>query len=255
MSCWIDAHAIDRDVARIATDDPVLWREIRRFNLPVKLALAAAQRVSGSLVRPSHTRLVALAPCRPGSPELRAISRDADAGLARGACGQLRVNPIYTLHAIDNLALSALAIRLENREPAVCFGGAAGQAFVALEYAMDELAASGGSGVIEAAGDVLIVGGDQGEASLRGEPGDAEACGVAIVLSTRPHRVRLVAIERTPIGDLGRAAGEPPAPHAVRGIARWLDALADAPAGTHRHRVPTRDGDGIDQLAIVVEVA
>jgi len=255
VSCWITAHAIERDVGRIATDDPALWREIRRFNLPVKLALAAAQRVRGSLVRPSHTRLVALAPCRPGSPELRAISRDADAGLARGACSQLRVNPIFTLHAIDNLALSALAIRLENREPATCFGGAAGQAFVALEHAMDELAPPGDTGAVEAASDVLIVGGDQGEAALRGEPSDAEASGVAIVLSTRPHRVRLVAIERTPIGDAGRDAGEPPAPHAVRGIARWLDALAGAPAGTHRYRVPARDGDGIDQLEIVAEVA
>jgi hypothetical protein len=255
VSAWIAAHAIERDVGRIATDHPALWREIRRFNLPVKLALAAAEHVIGALERPSHARLLALAPCRPGSPELRAISRDLDAGFARGSCDQLRVNPIYTLHAIDNLALSALAIRLENRAPATCFGGAAGQALAALEYALDELAApadpgTGGTG--DAPGDVLIFGGDQSDASWRGEPSDAEAFGVAIVLSARPHRARLVAIER---GPLGAGAGAPPAPHAVRGLARWLDALADAPAGVHRYRVPARDGDGIDQLELVVEVA
>lgn len=254
MSCWIAAHAIERDVGRIATDHPALWREIRRFNLPVKLALAAAERVIGSLERPSHARLLALAPCRPGSPELRAISRELDAGFSRGSCDQLRVNPIYTLHAIDNLALSAVAIRLENRAPATCFGGAAGQAFAALEHVLDELALSADPGAGDAAGDVLIFGGDQSDASWRGEPSDAEACGVAIVLSARPHRIRLVAIERGPLGAERTGAGEPPVPHAVRGLARWLEALADAPAGTHRYHVPARDGDGIDPLEIIVEV-
>jgi hypothetical protein len=306
VTTWIAATAIERDVGRIATEQPELWREVRRFNLPVKLALAAAHRVVGSLARPRQARLIGLAPCRPGSPELRAISRELDAGFARGSCDRLRVNPIYTLHAIDNLALSALAIRLENREACVCLGGAAGQAFAALEHAMDELAgtnahvgrsrpdavddtalgadldlrdavddpdAGGGLGLDGMADEVVIFGGDQSDASWRGERGergdhaDAEAVGVAIVLTARRQRVRLVGIERSPREwnrpDLARDTtdqaprrdGDPPVPHAAAGLARWLEALAAAPAGVHRHAVPGRDGDGIDRITIVAEVA
>lgn len=272
MSAWIAATAIERDAERIATEHPELWREVRRFNLPVKLALAAAHRVAGALARPRHARLIGLAPCRPGSPELRAISRELDAGFARGSCARLRVNPIYTLHAIDNLALSALAIRLDNREPCVCLGGAAGQAFAALEDAIDLLASAsdaaagrGGDGAAPASPgaieDVVIFGGDQGDASWRGEPGDAEACGVAIVMTARRQRVRLVAVERRPLaspaGAAGgmRSSGWAPIAHAAAGLARWLDALAAAAPGRHRYTVPARDGDGIDHIELVAEVA
>ena len=168
MSCFIAAWAVERDASRIAADHPALWRDIRRFNLPVKLALAAAQRVLPALESPRTTHLIGLAPCRPGSPELRTISRDLDAGFARGSTKDLRVNPIYTLHAIDNLALSALSIRLENHEPVSCLGGAAGQAWEALDEAMHVLSTG-------AATEVLIFGGDQSDASWRGEPADADA--------------------------------------------------------------------------------
>jgi len=249
VSAWIAATAVERDAGRIAKEQPELWREVRRFNLPVKLALAAAHRVVGALVQPQRARLYGLAPCRPGSPELRQISRELDAGFARGSCGGLRVNPIYTLHAIDNLALSALAIRLENREPCVCLGGAAGQAFAALEDAIDELA---GQGAPDEHDDVVIFGGDQSDASWRGEPNDTEACGAAIVVTARPQRVRLIAIERRPVELPDREA---PVAHAAAGLARWLDALAAAPPGLHRYAVPARDGDGVDQIELIAEVA
>jgi len=238
MSCWIAASAVVRDASRIATEHPALWRDIRRFNLPVKLALAAAQRVLGAVAEPARARLIALAPCRPGSPELRQISRELDAGFARGSCDKLRVNPIYTLHAIDNLALSALAIRLENRERSVCLGGAAGQAWHALELAIDEL---------DSARDVVVFGGDQGDAAWRGDGGDDEGCGVALVLSSRPSRLRLVAIERSD-------AEVDAHPHATRGLAAWLAALDAAPPGTFAYRVPAADGDGCDAITVVAEV-
>jgi hypothetical protein len=241
VSCWIAAWSVARDPDRIATEHPALWREIRRFNLPVKLALAAAQGAIGALSRPEHARLISLAPCRPGSPELRTISRDLDAGFARGSCDKLRVNPVYTLHAIDNLALSALSIRIQNREPCTCLGGAAGQAWVALEEAVDALAS-------EAAHEVLLFGGDQSDGSWRGEPADAEACGVALVLTSRPQRIRLTRIART--------AGPTRAqPHAAGGLARWLEAIAGAPAGRFQYSVPDRDGDGLDRVELDVEVA
>jgi len=242
VSCYLAAWAIERDAGRIALDHPALWREVRRFNLPVKLALAAAQRVLGALADPRRARLISLAPCRPGSPELRAASHDADASLARGAGREVRVNPIHALHAIDNLALSLLSLRLENREPCACLGGAAGQAWLALEQAQGELAAG-------SAAEVLVLGGDQGEASWRGEPADPEIGGVALVLTPRPGRVRLVAIESP------GSAGGGPRPHAARGLVRWLDALAAAPAGRMAYRVPAEDGDGVDELTVIAGLA
>jgi hypothetical protein len=232
VTAFVAGWAIARDVEGIAAEAPALWREIRRFNTPVKLALAAAHRALGVLEDPRTARLVGLAPCWPGSPELRGITRELDAGFARGSCAGLRVNPIYTLHAIDNLALSALSLRLENHEPCVCLGGAAGQAWAALEIACEELAAGN-------AREVLILGGD-----AHGE----DACGAALVVTARPQRVRLVEIERSV------APAAPPEPHAARGLVRWLTELERA-AGSHRHVVAAEDGDGIDRITIVTEVA
>lgn len=244
---WIVATAIARDSEGIARDRPALWRDIRRFNLPVKLALAAADAVTGTVARPAEATLVALAPCRPGSPELRKISRDLDAAFAQPERTQpLRVNPIYTLHAIDNLGLSALAIALGNRSAAVCLGGAAGQAWSALEYAQDALAAG--------ASEVVVFGGDQGEASWRGEGDPAAELGVAVVLAAAPGpaaRARLAGIERAHGGTRDAA---PPRPHAALGLVRWLDALAGAPPGRFAYAVPAEDGDGVDRIAIIAEV-
>lgn len=264
MSCYIAGWAVERDVARIATDHPALWREIRRFNVPVKLALAAAQRVLPLLESARTARLIGLAPCRPGSPELRKITRELDEGFARGSTKDLRVNPIYTLHAIDNLALSALSIRLENREPVSCLGGAAGQAWEALDEAR-ELIESG------AATEVLIVGGDQGNRSWIGpiKPEhetraerearqargieDDEACGVALVLTAKPQRRKLVAIERVALPEPivyrtpGIAEDWAIAPHATVGLAGWLA------SSQSRYEVPHADSDGVDQITLVTE--
>ncbi|HWO20754.1 MAG TPA: hypothetical protein VNO30_18435 [Kofleriaceae bacterium] len=238
---WIAAAAIERDLGPIARERPALWRDIRRFNAPVKLALAAVDRVVPALARPAEATLVALAPCRPGSPELRKISRDLDAAFADpDHAGPLRVNPIYTLHAIDNLGLSALAITLGNRAPAVCFGGAAGQAWTALEHARDALA--------DGATEVVVLGGDPGDAA---SPGSVEL-GVALVLSSRPaatSRVQVQAIER----DRAREP-VPAVPHAAAGLARWIDALAAAPPGRFSYPVPAADGDGVDRITIVAEL-
>jgi hypothetical protein len=238
MSGYLASFAVVRETGSIATEHPALWREIRRFNLPVKLALAAAQRVIGGLPDPAAARLLGLAPCRPGSPELRKISRELDAGFERGSCASLRVNPIYTLHAIDNLALSALAIRIENRAPCVCFGGAAGQAFAALERALDET---------DEGATALVFGGDQSDASWVGG-GEDDAAGVAVVVSAQRQRVRIVEISRAD-------GGGPARPHATAGLARFLEVVRTAAPGRFTYAVPDADGDGIDRIAIVVEVA
>jgi hypothetical protein len=240
---WIAAAAIERDLEPIARERPALWRDIRRFNAPVKLALAAADRIRPAIARPAEVTLVALAPCRPGSPELRKISRELDAAFATPErAGPLRVNPIYTLHAIDNLGLSAFAIGLGNHAPAVCLGGAVGQAWSALEHARDALA--------EGATEVVVFGGDQSDAAWRGEAASGEL-GVALVLSASPavtSRVRVLAIER----ERAPAAA---APHAVSGLAGWIEALAAASPGRFHYAVPEVDGDGVDRITVVAEVA
>jgi hypothetical protein len=144
----------------------------------------------------------------------------------------LRVNPIFTLHAVDNLALSALSIRLENREPCVCLGGAAGQGWHALELALDAIAA----GEVREA---LIFGGDDIE---------GEAYGVALVLRASEARAQLVGVQRE------RASGDA-LPHTGRGLACWLEALAAAPTGPLRYVVPNKDGDGIDRITVIAEIA
>jgi hypothetical protein len=238
---WLVASAVMRDLSTITTTLPGVWREIRRFNLPVKLAVAAAHHVAPRLTAPGQALLVGLAPCRPGSPELNKITRDLDVGFDDPVkAGTLRVNPIYTMHAIDNLGISALSLALANDARAVNFGGAAGQAWVALEHLLEQDVA-----------EAIVFGGDQTDASWRGEPDPANELGVALAFARArgDARVRLVAIER------GDATDHAAVPHAAHGLINWLAALESAPPGTHRYVVPAHDGDAIDQITVVAEVA
>jgi len=239
---WLVANAVMRDLSTITTTLPGVWREIRRFNLPVKLAVAAAHHVAPRLTTPGQALLIGLAPCRPGSPELNKITRDLDVGFDDPVkAGTLRVNPIYTMHAIDNLGISALSLALANDARAVNFGGAAGQAWVALEHLLEQDVA-----------EAIVFGGDQTDASWRGEPDPANELGVALAFSRDrgEARIRLVAIERADASEATDAV-----PHAAHGLASWLAALEAAPPGTHRYAVPARDGDAIDHITVVAEVA
>ena len=222
---WIAASAVVRDPQTIATEQPALWREVRRFNLPVKLALGAAHRVATALAAPGDALLVALAPCRPGSPELDKITRDLDVGFDDPAkAGTLRVNPIYTLHAIDNLALSALSLALRNTARAASFGGAMGQGWAALEYLLEQQAPS----------EALVFAGDQSDASWHGTSDPANALGVAIAFRA------------------ARGRGTDAVPHAAHGRASGRAALAAAPAGRHVYDVLADHAH--DRVTVICEV-
>ena len=204
-----------------------LGRDVRRFNLPVKLALAAAH----AAVKAARDRTqVALVSLSLAIPALRSFG--GRRGSSNGPCtrpvarARCAVNPTYTLHAIDNSALSSLAIALENRAPYLGLGGAPGQSWCALEFVL-ERAADGGPP------ETLILAGDQDEGGQTG-------AGVAVLLCSEPRQlgatgrtVRLLAVER------GRHTDEPrraPQPHAARGLLRWLAALADCPQRSLRLR-------------------
>ena len=135
---FIASTAIAADPAAAEATHPELWRQARRFNLPVKLALTAAHDVAAQARAPAEARLVSLSPCHAGSPELWRATHAFETNLAEtGKAARVRVNPTYTLHAIDNLALSALAIDLQNHAPCLGLGGAAGQAWSALEWILE----------------------------------------------------------------------------------------------------------------------
>ena len=223
-----------------------LGRDFRRFNLPVKLALAAAHAAASAARDKTQVALVSLSPCRPGSPELWRATRQFEGALHEtGRASAVRVNPTYTLHAIDNLALSSLAIALGNRAPFLGLGGAPGQGWCALEFVLEQRDGY-------PAAETLILAGDQDEAGQTGS-------GVALLFSSeeRPlgttgRTVRLVAVER------GRLADQPPAAphlHAAQGLLRWLAALGACQRGRHVYDVPVDDGDGLDRLSIISEVA
>ena len=239
---FIACTAVADDPAAAEATHPELWRQARRFNLPVKLALTAAHDVAAQARDAAKARLVSLAPCHAGSPELWRATHAFETNLAHtGKAARVRVNPTYTLHAIDNLALSALAIDLHNHAPCLGLGGAAGQAWCALEWILEHAAD----------GETLLFAGDQ-------SPTGTSALGVAALFRMSPDdgtAVRLVAVERAPLGRDGAAT--PPLPDGAAGLRRWLDALwsfAARARGPFAYTVPPADSDGRDRITVVAEV-
>ena len=238
------AEAHDASALDAAAVD--LGRDFRRFNLPVKLALAAAHAAASAARDKTQVTLVSLSPCRPGSPELWRATRLFEGALHEtGRASAVRVNPTYTLHAIDNLALSSLAIALGNRAPFLGLGGAPGQGWCALEAALEQ-----GQG--DAAAETCDLGGNQDETGRTG-------AGVALLFSAAPRplgatgrTVRLLSVERGRWPDAHKPI---PHPHAAQGLLGWLAALGGCPRGRHVYEVPFSDGDGVDRMSVVSEVA
>src|SRR5688572_13491068 len=124
---YLVAAAQRNDLQTVRELSPEIWRQVRRYNLPVQLALAAAHDVIRTSQDPSSVALISLAPCQPGSADLYRWGHVVTAGMSTGTLGNLRMNPTQTLHAVDNLALSAFAIAHSNRSYCLGLGGAAGQ--------------------------------------------------------------------------------------------------------------------------------
>ncbi|HYY56748.1 MAG TPA: hypothetical protein VE842_05405, partial [Pyrinomonadaceae bacterium] len=136
---YLVAAATKNDLASIRQAAPEVWRQVRRYNLPVQLALAAAFEVTSAAADPSRLAVISLAPCRPGSADLYRWGQVVTNGMANGNLGDTRMNPTQTLHAVDNLAMSAFAISQGNHAYCLGLGGAAGQAWAGLEAAQERL--------------------------------------------------------------------------------------------------------------------
>lgn len=235
------------DPARLR-GQPELWRRVRRFNLPVQLAVAAAEEVAAAAQDPAAAALLSLAPCHSGSPDLFAATLALAGSNQRreevgSATSPVRVNPVVTLHAVDNLALSALAIAFGNRAYGLGLGGAPGQAWVALEIAHERFVDGRDS-------EILVVAGDQDV------PAGNSAAAVALLFSKHGGQRlgpgptwRLAHIKRFPEPYEGVE------PHAAAGLVGLLDALACASKPRLDYRVPGAHGDGNDQIELQWEVA
>ncbi|HET6977713.1 MAG TPA: hypothetical protein VFI24_15390 [Pyrinomonadaceae bacterium] len=228
------------DLARVREEKPELWRQVRRYNQPVQLALAAADEVMKFAQDASTAAVISLAPCQPGSADLYRWGNVVTAGMASGTLGNMRMNPTQTLHAVDNLAMSAFAIAHRNHAYCLGLGGAAGQAWCGLEAVVERLAAG-----FEA--EALLMAGDQDAA----EDG-AAGLGVAMLFSVaanpyRDRRVRLVSVERKrEISDV--------IPHAANGLRALLSMIAKCGAGPLSYVVPAGHTDGFSSVTVNLEV-
>jgi hypothetical protein len=230
---YLVAAARQDDLARVREEKPELWRLVRRYNKPVQLALAAADEVMRFSENPSTAAVISLAPCQPGSADLYRWGNVVTSGMASGTLGNLRMNPTQTLHAVDNLAMSAFAIMHGNHAYCLGLGGAAGQAWCGLEAVFERLNA----GLEEEA---LLMAGDQ-DAAEDGAPG----LGVALLFSTRVAPVRLVSISRSPaIVDV--------VPHAAKGLAAFLSSIDE---GLMSYVVPPEHTDGFSTVTVTLEIS
>jgi hypothetical protein len=230
---YLASAAAVSDATAVQRDAPDLWRSVRRFNLPVQLALAAAESVAAAARDVTRTALFSVAPFRSGSAELWSWVRDQS---TLDDLSRARLNPTHTLHVVDNLALSAFALAHGNHGYCLGLGGAPGQAWCGLEAAVARLSAGHEE-------EALLFTGDHDDGA------NSAARGVALLLGVREcvyaplgRSVRVVALRRQPAGE---AVVEP---HSAAGLLALVEAIATAPAGPLRWMVPPRHGDGIEQL-------
>jgi len=240
---YLVASSQRSDLQSIRESSPEIWRQVRRYNQPVQLALAAAEDVVQFSSDPSSVAVISLAPCQPGSADLYRWGHVVTAGMATGTLGNLRMNPTQTLHAVDNLALSAFAILHGNRSYCLGLGGAAGQAWCGLEAALERLA-------LGAEEEALLMAGDQ-VAAEDGAPG----LGVALLFSvrTKPYPplervVRLVSISRN------RERAFRVAPHAANGLGAFLSAIVEYDNGRMSYVVPPEHTDGLSGVTLNLEI-
>ena len=247
---YLVASAERRDLGEIKKSSPETWRRVRRYNLPIQLALAAAEEVMAAARDPRSAVVISLAPCQPGSADLYRWGDVVISGMASGTLGDLRMNPTQTLHAVDNLAMSALAIAYGNQAECLGLGGAAGQAWSGLEAVLEKLdvAESSDTGI---AAEALIMAGDQ-----NGTDEAPVGIGVALLFSKQPRpyvplgrTVRLIRIERQTYSQHTTLK-----PHAAAGLYDFLATIKEQQPGLLCYDVPVDQTDGLCSVNVVVEI-
>jgi hypothetical protein len=248
---YLIASAERGDLAVIQRSSAETWRRVRRYNLPIQLALAAAEEAMTYSSDPATATVISLAPCQPGSADLYRWGDVVTSGMASGTLGDLRMNPTQTLHAVDNLARSAFAITYRNHSDCLGLGGAAGQAWSALEAVLEKLDAPQTGEMLRPA-EVVVMAGDQDKT-------DESAKGIGMALLFSKHAqpfapldrvVRLVRLER-------RVLPQPAVvcPHAAVGLRELTMAIKKQKQGLLSYDVPPEQTDGICSVKVVVEIS
>ncbi len=241
---YLVAAAEQRDLGAIQKSSPETWRRVRRYNLPVQLALAAAEQAIAESRDPRSAVIISLAPCQPGSADLYRWGDVVTSGMTNGSLGDMRMNPTQTLHAVDNLAMSSFAITFGNRADCLGLGGAAGQAWCGLEVVLERIDAG--------AEEVLLMAGDQDRT-------DESACGLGLALlfssRARPfaplhRRVRLIGIDRRPQNRSPEVV-----PHAAYGLSALFSAVKKQKQGLLSYDVPSENTDGVSSVTVVLEIS
>jgi len=241
---YLVAFAQQDDLESVQKNSPETWRRVRRYNLPVQLALAAAEKVMHSSEDPAATSVISLAPCQPGSAELYRWGDIVAAGMADGSLGDMRMNPTQTLHAVDNLAMSAFAITYGNRADCLGLGGAAGQAWCALEAVLERIK--------RGAEEVILMAGDQDSTDE-----SATGHGLALLFArhSRPYGnrgriIRLIGIERELLDrDI------PVVPHSARGLSDLFSTALKQPPGWLCYQAPAAQTDGLSSVTVTMEIS
>lgn len=268
---YLVAAAQRSDLETIRKSSPETWRRVRRYNLPIQLALAAAEEVMTAAHDPATAAVISLAPCQPGSADLYRWGHVVTAGMATGSLGDLRMNPTQTLHAVDNLAMSAFAITYGNHADCLGLGGAAGQAWCGLEAVLERLederdggagddgrgaatraATTGMTAAMGTTSEALLMAGDQDSTDEA-----ARGRGVALLFSrqARPYEplgsfVRLIRIERRALASSARVIAD-----AASGLADLVTAIETQGQGLLSYDVPSEQTDGASAVNVVVEIS
>ena len=241
---YLVAAAEQRDLGAIRELSPETWRRVRRYNLPVQLALAAAEQAIAASRDPSSAVIISLAPCQPGSADLYRWGDVVTSGMTKGSLGDMRMNPTQTLHAVDNLAMSAFAITYGNRADCLGLGGAAGQAWCGLEAAMERIDAG--------AEEVLLMAGDQ-------DTTDESACGLGLALlfssRARPFAPMDRSVRLIGIGRRLQDRNSEVVPHAAGGLSALVSAVKQQKQGLLSYDVPAEDTDGVSSVTVVLEIS
>jgi len=243
---YIVASSVQDDLDKVRRTFPDIWRQIRRFNRPVQLAIAAGIEVALYADAPETATLISVAPSHPGSPEIFSWAHHLMETRKDGDFSGAKMNPTHTLHAVDNLALSSLAIALRNHSYCIGLGGSPGQSWEALQMALEKNT--------DADSEVILVAGDQENAlsiSL--------SAGVAFLLSSKQNKhvslMKSILIK----GILHSSLSAPVEPdlHSAKGFVNLAAFISrtDGFAGTLTYDVPPEQGNGAEQFTIVMELS
>lgn len=243
---FLTTSAIEHNLSTVKENSPKVWRQVRRFNLPVQLALAAAHRVMAYATDPSQVALISIAPCQNGSPAIFRLGHAFIDRLENNINDEFRINPTYSLHVIDNLALSSLSIAFKNHAYCLGLGGAPGQVWAGLEVVQDVLASG-------RATEALLMAGDQESSENLTESGTGVAALFTKHKTPYEHNGKYIQIKNLDSSETDECFSVKP--HSADGLAAFIEEIVNRTQnGRFLYSVPHQETDGHNNISIEMEI-